>query len=200
MKRLFNSPSTSICRTAVIFLGLLLALSVSLSRPLAATEPGKCTGAGKAFKDFQAASPPHPATKQPFVDSKGTEKTLADFRGRGVVLNFWATWCAPCVREMLALERASAALSGSGIDVITLSEDRGGAKVITPFFERLGLRNLPVFVDLRGKVLRALKINGLPTTLLIDARGLEVGRVVGVAEWDSSDVLEFLHRCIPGAG
>ena len=196
MKRLFNSPSTSICRTAVIFLGLLLALSVSLSRPLAATEPGKCTGAGKAFKDFQAASPPHPATKQPFVDSKGTEKTLADFRGRGVVLNFWATWCAPCVKEMPQLDHLKKILGPDGIEVLALSEDRAGASVMGKFLRINEIRNLETLIDRGGKVMRGSKIRGLPTTLLIDAEGLEIGRVQGLSEWDSPDVVAFLRQCL----
>ena len=83
---------------------------------------------------------------------------------------------------------------------MTLSEDWGGAKVIGPFFEKLGLRNLPILIDRHGKMLRALKISGLPTTVLINAQGHEVGRVVGIAEWDSPKALDFLRRCIPGTG
>ena len=150
--------------------------------------------------NYQMTKPPEPVAEVEFFDAEDTPRTFAAYRGRGVVLNFWATWCAPCVREMPALERASTELAGAGIDVVTLSEDREGAKVIRPFFEKLGLRNLPVLIDRQGKVLRALKVTGLPTTVLIDARGREVGRVVGVAEWDTSEALDFLRRCIPGTG
>ena len=159
-----------------------------------------CQAEAGELANFQATRPAKPLPDIGFFDAEDTLHTFAEYRGRGVVLNFWATWCAPCVREMPALERASAELAGAGIDVVTLSEDRGGAKVIRPFFEKLGLSNLPILVDRRGKMLRALNIGGLPTTVLIDARGREVGRVVGIAEWDSPEVLGFLGRCIPGTG
>ena len=171
-----------------------------LIQPNAGGGAGACRAGAGDLGNFQATRPAVPLPEVEFFDARDTPHSFADYRGRGVVFNFWATWCAPCVKEMPALERAHAELAGAGIDVVTLSEDRGGAKVIDPFYEKLGLRNLPVLVDRRGEVLRALKITGLPTTVLIDARGREVGRVVGIAEWDSSEALDFLRRCIPGTG
>ena len=159
-----------------------------------------CRAEAGELGNFQATRPAKPLPEVEFFDAEDTPRRFAEYRGRGVVFNFWATWCAPCVREMPALERASAELADAGIDVVTLSEDRGGAKVIRPFLEKLGLSKLPVLVDRRGQVLRALKISGLPTTVLIDAEGREVGRVVGIAEWDSPPALDFLSRCIPGTG
>jgi thiol-disulfide isomerase/thioredoxin len=132
----------------------------------------------------------------PFVEGADTARTIADYRGRAVVLNFWATWCAPCVREMPSLDRLQAEVSGEGIEVLTLSEDRGGAPVIKRFYKKLGIRNLPVLVDKRGEVLRKLRVRGLPTTLLIDARGNEVGRVVGPTEWDSPEALALVRGCL----
>ncbi len=196
MKRLLKSPSAFLGRTAAIFLGLLLTVSVSLSRPLAATEPGKCAGANGAFMGYQVASPPHPVTVQPFVDSQGAEKTLADYRGRGIVLNFWATWCAPCVKEMPQLDRLKKILAQDEIEVLALSEDRAGGPLVEKFYRINTIRNLDVLIDRGGKVLRGSKIRGLPTTLLINAEGREIGRVQGISEWDSPGVVTFLRRCL----
>ncbi len=169
-------------------------------QPNAGAAAGACRAGVGELGNFQVTRPTIPLPEVEFFDARDTPHTFADYRGHGVVLNFWATWCAPCVKEMPALERAHAELASADIDVVTLSEDRGGAKVIAPLYEKLGLRSLPVLVDRRGKVLRALKITGLPTTVLIDAQGREVGRVVGTAEWDTSEALDFLRRCIPGTG
>jgi thiol-disulfide isomerase/thioredoxin len=181
---------------AVVLLGVVLAASVSLSRPWAATEPGKCTGGDEAFKGYQAADPPRPVTGASFVDGRGALKTLAEYRGRGVVLNFWATWCAPCVKEMPQLDRLKNILNPDGITVLAISEDRAGAPLVEKFYRINDLRNLDVLIDQGGKVLRGSNVRGLPTTLLIDAEGREVGRVQGISEWDSRDVVAFLQRCL----
>ncbi len=124
---------------------------------------------------------------------------LADYRGRGVVLNFWATWCAPCVREMPALDRLQVMLKGTGVEVVTLSEDRNGAALISRFFEVNELKNLPKLIDPKGVALKAYGVRTLPMTLLINADGAEIGRVIGVSEWDSPETAAFLRGCL-GAG
>lgn len=122
--------------------------------------------------------------------------TISDFRGQGVVLNFWATWCAPCIKEMPALVRLKELVSEDNITVLALSEDRGGAEKVIPFFKKLGINGLEVLIDKRGKVARKSGVRGLPVTILIDAEGLERGRVTGIAQWDSADVVDFVRRCI----
>jgi len=183
-------------RAAAVILGLLLAVSVSLSRPLAATEPGKCAGADEALMGYQATVPPRPVTDQSFVDGQGAEKTLADYQGRGIVLNFWATWCAPCVKEMPHLDRLKKKLQADGIEVLAISEDRAGGPLVEKFFRINEIRNLDVLIDRAGKVMRGSKTRGLPTTLLIDAENREIGRVQGISEWDTPDAVAFLRRCL----
>ncbi len=122
--------------------------------------------------------------------------TILDFKGQGVVLNFWATWCVPCVKEMPALVRLKALLGKDNISVLALSQDRSGAKKVIPFFKKLGIDGLDVLIDKRGKVARKSGVRGLPATILIDAKGFERGRVVGIAQWDNPDVVDFIRGCI----
>ena len=179
-----------------VLVPLAFSVIVVISPPHASAEGGKCAAAGRGIYNFQLTLPPRPVRQVPFVEGADTARTIADYRGRAVVLNFWATWCAPCVREMPSLDRLQAEVSGEGIEVLTLSEDRGGAPVIKRFYKKLGIRNLPVLVDKRGEVLRKLRVRGLPTTLLIDARGNEVGRVVGPVEWDSPEAIALVRGCL----
>ena len=121
-----------------------------------------------------------------------------------LIVNFWATWCAPCVREMPALARLNQAL-GNRIQVATLSEDRpstvsGAGDVggmIQRFYEINGIEGLPSLIDSDGSVARAFSIQGLPTTVLLDRNGREMGRLVGPAEWDDPAVTEYLLACLP---
>ncbi len=132
----------------------------------------------------------------PFLDNAEKNRSLADYKGRGVVLNFWATWCAPCVREMPQLDRLNALLKGTGIEVLTISEDRKGLPLARKFFEVNKLRDLEILADPKGKLLRALNGRGLPTTVIIDRQGREVGRVAGIAEWDAPETVGFLRDCL----
>ena len=116
------------------------------------------------------------------TDGTGRPFDLSSFRGRVVLLNLWATWCGPCVREMPALDRLQAELGGAGFAVVALSLDRKGREVVEPFFGRLGLDHLDMyFASARATV--ALGARGLPTTFLIDHRGRLVGSLMGPAEW-----------------
>ena len=131
-----------------------------------------------------------------FQDADGAEQRIADFAGRGLVLNLWATWCAPCVAEMPALDRAQAALAGDGIVVLPLSSDRGGRAQVEPFYRERGLRHLAMWFDPRGAAARALGARGLPTTVLVDGEGRERARLEGAAEWDEAAMLAAIRRLI----
>jgi thiol-disulfide isomerase/thioredoxin len=130
------------------------------------------------------------------LDDAGNEKSLADLRGRGLIVNFWATWCAPCVKEMPALDRLARVADERGLQVLALSADREGASVVREFYRKNDIRHLSVAIDKLSRVARAVGIDGLPTTVLYDSEGREAGRVIGVAEWDTPAALDFLSRCL----
>lgn len=144
-----------------------------------------------AFRGNIGAFVVHPSPRTPpaltFSELDGTPRTLADFRGRIVLVNFWATWCAPCIEEMPALDRLQETLGGQDFTVLALSTDRQGRSLVEPFLGKLGLRKLSTHLDPKGEAMRALGIRGLPTTILFDREGREVGRLEGAAAWDSPE-------------
>jgi thiol-disulfide isomerase/thioredoxin len=129
-----------------------------------------------------------------FLDAAGRAYGPADFAGRGMVINLWATWCPPCVREMPALDALAAAVAAEGIAVLPLSSDRGGLPVVQAFYQRLGLRHLEVWLDPRGAAMRALGARGLPTTLIVDRGGRERARLEGDAAWDAPEFVAAIRR------
>ncbi|MCH7943213.1 MAG: TlpA family protein disulfide reductase [Proteobacteria bacterium] len=175
-------------RYLIVLLAIVAAFLVQSSLPSA------LTGSDSAEESlgFQRTEPPAALRGVRFADARGAPVSLADKRGRVVVMNFWATWCPPCVREMPSLDRLQAKFDKSVLEVVLISEDRD-AGVIEPFYRRLGLKNLAIYHDSKSRLTRQLAIAGLPTTLLIDRNGNEVGRVVGAAEWDSPAALELVR-------
>ena len=145
---------------------------------------------------FQTPDKDLPAPNTVYFDSAGAERRLTDLKGRGIVLNFWATWCAPCVREMPQLDHLKGLVAANGIDVLAISQDRQGAPVVKKFYAANKLYGLDILVDKGSKLIRSLKGLGLPTTILFNKKGHEVGRVIGIAEWDSPEAVAFIRRCL----
>ena len=147
-------------------------------------------------KNFILHEAPKPIASIAFEDGQGRPRSLAEFRGKVVLLNIWATWCGPCRREMPSLDRLHGLLGGSDFEVVALSIDRAGLEVVRKFYTNVGIRNLGIYVDSSGKVTRELVTVGVPATLLIDRTGRELGRLVGPAEWDEPSIVEFLKLII----
>jgi thiol-disulfide isomerase/thioredoxin len=135
-----------------------------------------------------------------FVDGSGAERKLASFKGRIVLLNLWATWCAPCRHEMPALDRLQQALGGKDFEVVALSTDRGGLEKPRKFLAEIGVAALAPYNDASGRISSELKVIGMPTTLLLDRQGREIGRLVGPAEWDSEDAKALIDAAVKAAG
>lgn len=162
----------------------------------ASSAPVACASPPPALGKYQPSNEGKHIPTTAFIDADGNEKSLAGLRGQGLVINFWATWCAPCVKEMPALDRMAGAAPDRGLRVLALSADREGAPVVRSFFDVNGIRHLPVAIDKMSRVARAVGIGGLPTTVLYDAEGREVGRVIGIAEWDAPAAIAFLGGCL----
>jgi thiol-disulfide isomerase/thioredoxin len=172
---------------------------VAISPSHASAEDAKCTPKNGLFSKYFHVRSQSPVPDTVFFDNGETPKKASDYRNRGMVVNFWATWCAPCVREMPSLDSLKAQLSDSQIDVLALSEDRAGAWIVKKFYKVNHINSLDVLIDKRSKVFHAMDITELPTTLLIDFEGREVGRITGPAEWDSPEIKDFLQACLSPA-
>ena len=163
-------------------------------------EPG---GVGPVAGNAGAASPdasslaffdqPRALPEILFADGEGRSLSLLDFRNRPVLLNIWATWCVPCREEMPALDRLQAKFGPSRLLVVPLSIDRQGLPAVKKFYEELGVTSLGIYIDQSGQASSDLNIVGLPTTMIIDRYGREIGRKSGPAEWDSSEVIALLR-------
>ena len=144
--------------------------------------------------NFAPADQPKAVPEIEFLDAEGNAMTLEDFRGQVVVLNLWATWCAPCRREMPSLDRLQAEHGGQDLQVVALSQDRGDSlDKIREFYDEVGVQHLAIYRDPEAKAARELRAPGLPTTIVIDRQGREVGRVLGDAQWDSKAAVELLE-------
>jgi thiol-disulfide isomerase/thioredoxin len=156
------------------------------------------TGSSAALGQFTPLDPPRPAPALSFAARDGSPARLADFHGRWLLINLWATWCAPCVREMPSLDRLQTKLGGR-LTVLAVSQDRGGEQVVGPFLDRLGLSSLRIYLDPKGTMGQGLGARGLPTTFLLDGEGQVRAQLEGAAEWDSAAMLATLEHYLGGA-
>lgn len=145
------------------------------------------------FKD-----PRQPVPELAFKDAADKSLTLGHWKGRVVLLNLWATWCAPCRREMPGLDRLQAELGSEDFEVVALSVDRKGKAPSAKFLQEVGARNLKLYVDDTGKAFFVMRARGLPATYLIDREGRLIGRIVGPAEWDTDEAKALVKAAING--
>jgi thiol-disulfide isomerase/thioredoxin len=167
---------------------LALAAAGVLRELSAPPDAGSASPADRKPRMSEAESP-KPVPDLKFVDRTGAPRSLADFRGRFVLLNVWATWCTPCREEMPSLDRLQQTLGGADFEVVALSIDRGGVFAVESFYEELDLRALRVYVDSSAEALAKLRAPGIPMTVFVDRRGRELWRVAGPARWDDPGVV-----------
>ena len=148
--------------------------------------------------EFVPSAQPLPAPEVSLADPTGQTVGLSALRGKPVLVNLWATWCEPCLREMPSLERLQSRL-GERVAVLAVSEDRGN-KSVEPFIAKLGLKLVKIYIDPKSEVGHAFGARGLPTSFLIDREGKVLGRVEGAAEWDSPKILGVLEPLLSGDG
>ena len=130
------------------------------------------------------------------LDAEDGEHALADYKGKWVVLNFWATWCAPCRKEMPSLERLQAAMPE--LAVVPVATGRNAVEGIKRFFEEAGVKTLPILRDPQSDFARAMHVMGLPVTVILNPEGQEVARLIGDAEWDSDSAKAVLGALMAG--
>ena len=135
-----------------------------------------------------------------FLDQAGARKTLADWRGKTMLFNLWATWCVPCRKEMPALDALQAKLGGAGFEVVAVNIDTRDPDKPKAWLKEVGIVKLGYFADPTAKVFQDLKevgkAFGMPTTLLIDAAGCEIATLAGPAEWASEDALKLIAAAL----
>jgi thiol-disulfide isomerase/thioredoxin len=156
----------------------------------------RAADAATPSRNFSLHDAPRTLPAIVFQDGQGRAVRLSDFRGKVVVLNLWATWCAPCREEMPTLDRLQGRLGGADFAVVALSVDFTGVQSVHDFYRQIGIKNLRVYIEPTSQVLDQLKVIGLPATLLLDRRGREIGRLLGSTRWDSPEMLKFLRGVI----
>ena len=154
------------------------------------------TAAADALTDLKLIDPPVAPPPISFVDAEGDTHTLKEYLGSGVVLNLWATWCAPCVAELPSLAALAGKLAAQRIVVLPLSSDRGGAAAVRQFYQAHNIKNLPILLDPQGNAMRVLGVSGIPVTIIIDRKGLERASAAGGEDWGSDAAIARVRQLI----
>jgi thiol-disulfide isomerase/thioredoxin len=201
-----NDPKRN--RNSLIYVVLLAAIAGGIGVYMSGDAPRKEVAESKGgFRDLaigpmaaflvKADRPSVPDLV--FMGSSGADIKLSKWQGRVVLLNLWATWCAPCRKEMPTLNDLQKQLGSKDFEVIALSVDRKGLEASSAFLKETGADSLGLYVDATTQSLEDLQAFGLPVTLLVDRKGREIGRLVGPAEWNSAEAIALLRAAIAEA-
>lgn len=149
-----------------------------------------------AMDRFVKAGAPKPLPDLPFVDGDDKATTFTAFKGKAILVNFWATWCAPCVKEMPSLDRLQAAIGTDKFAVLPLSLDGPTRAKVAPFYADRKLDHLHVWFDKGRKLMQALDVSILPTSILASPTGEILGRLEGEADWDKADAVALIKSAL----
>ncbi len=163
----------------VVFLVVLLQVKYSIFSPVTITRLEK----GVAAPDFT------------FPDLNGKMVSLSDFRGKVVFLNIWATWCPSCVDEMPSMEKLYQEMKGEDFEILAVSIDVQGAKIVIPFMEKYKL-SFPALIDSRGRIKSLYQTTGVPETFIIDKEGIIVLKIIGPRDWSSADAFRYFRNLL----
>jgi thiol-disulfide isomerase/thioredoxin len=190
------AEAASSCASGLVWLIAVVSVCSALllgSVALRADEPDKLK-----LGEFIPAASPQPAPEISVTDMAGKPVSLGDFKGQFVLVNLWATWCQPCLKEMPSLMALQTRL-GSALTVLAISEDRAGARIVQDFVAAHGFDKLAIYLDPNSTVGHTFDARGLPTSILIGADGKLLGRVEGGADWDSDTMRDALAKLLPPA-
>lgn len=175
----------------VLYTALAFGANTAAAADLAALKTGE-------MRKLALADDLVPASEAVFEDAAGAPKQITDWHGKVVLVNLWATWCAPCRTEMPSLDRLEAAMGGEDFAVVTLATGRNPLPAIEKFFADAGVTHLPILRDEHQVFSREMGALGLPVSILLDRDGREVARLIGGAEWDTPESKAVISALIDG--
>lgn len=178
-------------RLAILYTALVLGAN-SAAADFAALEALR----DGTMKKLNFHAEPKPVSDKPFVTRDGGEDTLSSYKGKYVLLNFWATWCAPCRKEMPQISELQAELGGDNFAVVTLATGRNPPPAIEAFFAKIGVDNLPQHRDPKQAIARDMGVLGLPITVILNPEGMEIARLRGDADWSSDSAKSIINALI----
>ena len=147
------------------------------------------------LEDFELSKEKKNISNLIFKDHKEKEISFSDFKGKILLVNFWATWCAPCIKEMPSLDRLETKINGD-FDVIAISVDRDGVEKVTDFFDENKISNLEKFFDIKNSLAKEMNLYGVPTSFFVNKEGDLIGYYQGDMEWDNDTVINFINYLI----
>ena len=147
------------------------------------------------LEDFELSKEKKNISNLIFKDHKEKEISFSDFKGKILLVNFWATWCAPCIKEMPSLDRLESKINGN-FDVIAISVDRDGVEKVTDFFDENKISNLEKFFDIKNSLAKEMNLYGVPTSFFVNKEGNLIGYYQGDMEWDNDTVINFINYLI----
>ena len=147
------------------------------------------------LEDFELSKEKKNISNLIFKDHKEKEISFSDFKGKILLVNFWATWCAPCIKEMPSLDRLETKINGD-FDVIAISVDRDGVEKVTDFFDENKISNLEKFFDIKNSLAKEMNLYGVPTSFFVNKEGDLIGYSQGDMEWDNDTVINFINYLI----